>query len=107
MKIDELSKQIGLLSPSSDPASRTRPGGENRTDKSETTDSLASAAKIELSRASVEYGKVAEASEFDQPQRIERINQLKEAIENGQYEVESSRVADKMVLEGLMDILKP
>jgi len=106
MKIDEISKQVGLISPSTDSAPRAKTGG-TETERPESTETRESAAKIELSKASVEYQKIAEATQTDQTGRTERVNQLREAVENGQYEIESSRVADRMVLEGLMDVLKP
>jgi len=106
MKIDEISKQIGLISPSTDSASRAKAGG-TQTERPEAAEKGESAAKIELSKASVEYQKIAEAAQTDQPGRVELVNQLREAVENGQYAVDSSQVAEKMVLEGLMDVLKP
>ncbi|MBW2096484.1 MAG: flagellar biosynthesis anti-sigma factor FlgM [Deltaproteobacteria bacterium] len=106
MKIDEISKQIGLISPAADSASRANAGG-SQTGKPESAETRESAAKIELSKASVEYQKIAEAAQTDQTGRIERVNQLREALENDQYEIDSSQVADRMVLEGLMDVLKP
>jgi flagellar biosynthesis anti-sigma factor FlgM len=105
MKIDEISKQIGLMSPATDSASRTKAEG-TQTGRPGSAETRESAAKIELSKASVEYQKIAEAAQADQSGRIERVNQLREAVENGQYAVDSSRVAEKVVLEGLMDVLK-
>ncbi len=106
MRIDEVSKQIGLISASADAASRAKTG-ENRVERSEPDETGESAARIELSKTSVEYQRIAEAARTDQPGRAEHIAQLREAVEKGQYDIDSSQVAEKMVLEGLMDVLKP
>jgi negative regulator of flagellin synthesis FlgM len=105
MKIDEISKHVGLLSHATGSASRGKAEGDE-TGKAGSPDGKESAARIELSRASVEYGKIAEAAVAEQKDRIERVSQLREAIEKGQYEIDSSQVADKVILEGIVDALK-
>jgi negative regulator of flagellin synthesis FlgM len=106
MKVDDISKQTGLVSHSAESASRAKAGG-NEAGKTRSTDNRESAARIELSRESVEYRRIAEAAETEQKGRIDRVNELRNAIESNQYEIDSSRVAEKMVSEGLMDALKP
>lgn len=104
MKIDDISKQMSVVSQSSESASRAS-SGRNANQKAESSDRPSSGAKIHLSKTSVEYSKVAEASERSQPERANRVNQLKEAVMSGQYQIDSSRVADKMVMENLSESL--
>ena len=106
MKVDEISKQTGLVSHSAESTLKAKAGG-NETGKARQTDEQGSATRIELSKESVEYRKIAEAAETDQKERIDRVSQLREAIESNQYQIDSSRVAGKIILEGLMGALKP
>ena len=106
MKIDEISKQMSLIAPASDPSSRGRTEGNGRTEESGPGDGQESGARIDLSKASMEHQKIAEAAQAGQPERFERVNQLREAIETGHYDIDASRVAEKMISEGLMDTLK-
>lgn len=105
MKIDDISKQINVVPQSSESASRATTGrSENLKDESH--DILSSGAKIDLSQTSVEYSKVAEAAEKPQPERVGRVNQLKEAVMTGQYQVDSSKVAEKMLMENLSESVR-
>lgn len=106
MKIDEISKQIEVVSHSAESTSRAKAESAGiRATRS--SDDQEPATKIELSKASVEYRKVAEAAESEQTGRSERVSQLREAIEKDQYGVASSRVAEKVILESLMEAVKP
>jgi negative regulator of flagellin synthesis FlgM len=105
MKIDEISKQTELVSHSAESASRTKAGG-NENGRTKATDNQESATRIELSRESVEYRRIAEAAAAEQKGRIDRVSQLRDAVASGQYQIDSSRVAEKMISEGLMDTLK-
>jgi flagellar biosynthesis anti-sigma factor FlgM len=105
MKVDEISKHVGLVSQSTESASRAKTGGDE-TGKTKPADGRDSAARIELSKTSVEYRKIAEAAAAEQDGRIERVNQLREAIGKDQYEIDSSQVAEKVLLEGIMEALK-
>jgi len=106
MKIHDISKQMSLTAPSSDPSSRSRTEGNARPEESGSGDAQQSGARIDISKASMEHQKIAEAAQAGQPERLERVNQLREAMETGHYDIDSSRVAEKMISEGLMDTLK-
>jgi negative regulator of flagellin synthesis FlgM len=105
MKIDDISRNIGLISRPSDMASGARAANEERNVKDGTVGDQASE-KINLSETSVEFNKVSEAAEGKQADRIERVNQLREQVSSGQYHVDASQVAEKMVNEGLFEALK-
>ena len=53
---------------------------------------------------SFDHGKVAKAAERKQPERIERVTQLREGMISDRYHVDSWRVAEKMVTTNLLRI---
>lgn len=105
MKIDDISNTIGLISRPSDTASGKRAANEERNVK-EAKDAPHVAEKVDLSEASVEFNKVAEAAERPQTDRIELVNALRDKVSTGQYHVDASRVAEKIIREGLLEVLK-
>ncbi|MFZ0447895.1 MAG: flagellar biosynthesis anti-sigma factor FlgM [Desulfatiglandaceae bacterium] len=105
MKIDEISRNIGLISRPSESTSGSRAANDERNVTHGTVGHKAGE-KIDLSETSVEYNRVSEAAEREQTDRIERVNQLRDKVSSGQYHVDSSRVAEKMVREGLLEALK-
>lgn len=63
-------------------------------------------ASVDLSSRSVELSRVAEHMDRDAPERAARLNEIRAKILNGTYDVESSRVADKMLKEAIRDLPK-
>ncbi len=105
MKIDDISNNIGLISRSSESASGKRAANEER-NVTDGTVTHKAGEKIDLSEASVEFNKVSEAADRVQTDRIELVNKLRDKVSSGQYRVDASRVAEKMVTEGLSEVLK-
>jgi flagellar biosynthesis anti-sigma factor FlgM len=105
MKIDEISNNIGLISRSSESASGKRATNAER-NVAEGTVAHKTGEKINISEASVEFNKVSEAAGKAQADRVKLVNQLRDKVSSGQYHVDASRVAEKMVKEGLLEVLK-
>ncbi len=62
--------------------------------------------KVELSIQSREMHKVHEVLQMTPDVRAEKINTIKKMIEEDQYRVDSEAVAEKMIRESLLDLIK-
>ena len=60
---------------------------------------------VELSRAAGELKRTRKVLEEVPDVRQEKIERIKNQIENGTYEIKSDKIADKMVKESLMNDL--
>ena len=72
----------------------------------ETKENSTASDKVEISTQSRELHKVHEALQMTPDVRTEKVNALKKMIEEGQYKVDSEAVADKMIKESLLDLIK-
>ncbi len=62
--------------------------------------------KVELSDRSREMQKINDVLETTPDVRAERVAELKKAVQEGRYQVDSEAVADKMVNESIIDLVK-
>ena len=105
MKIDEIYKQLSLIGSSSDAASTKK--SEGREGNAQDIQGVSgSGTQVELSTTSMEFSKVTAMMDGASPDRLEKVDQIREKIAAGQYEVEGTRVADKILQQTLVDFLK-
>lgn len=64
-------------------------------------------AQLDLSRKSVDFVRAAEMMEREDPGRTERIRALTEQVRNGTYEVDSGKVAEKILEDALPPVMRP
>lgn len=62
--------------------------------------------KVELSAQSKEMQKIHEVLQTTPDVRAEKVAALKKRIEEGQYEVDSEALAEKMIKESILDLVK-
>jgi negative regulator of flagellin synthesis FlgM len=72
----------------------------------EAEDKSSSQDKVELSVQSKEMQKVYEVLQTTPDVRDEKVSALKESIQQGQYQVDGEAVADKMIRESILDLIK-
>ena len=87
MKIEEIFKHANLLNNSGESAAANKSGSQD-VETSETKKEKQDT-RIELSTASVEVNRIAAMAEKEQPDRIEKVHQLRESLLKGEYEVDS------------------
>ena len=87
-----------------------QPNASNSPDKPQTTkvaeDKSSSQDKVELSVQSKEMQKVYEVLQTTPDVRDEKVSALKESIQQGQYQIDSEAVADKMIKGSILDLIK-
>ena len=102
MKISDIHQQANTMqyvnqANSSNSPDKPQPSKE---DKSSSQD------KVELSAQSKEMQKVYGTLQMAPDVRAEKVSALKKLIEEDQYQVDSEAVADKMIRQSLLDLIK-
>lgn len=105
MKIDDMYKHLSLINQSSETSGVRRNEGAEDAARS-VQDSRGTDTKVDLSTASVEFSKATEMMDQESAERIDKVNELRAKIANGEYEVDSTQVAEKMLRESIFDFLK-
>lgn len=101
MKItDQVQPGLGQVKDSG--AASRAGGGKGKAKKS---GGPASSDQVVLSNNSKLAGKASQLVESTSDIRVEKVKRLKEQIESGNYKVDSSKVADKMVEEHLKELV--
>jgi negative regulator of flagellin synthesis FlgM len=72
----------------------------------EAEDKSSSQDKVELSVQSKEMQKVYEVLQTTPDVRDEKVSALKKSIQEGQYQIDSEAVADKMIRGSILDLIK-
>jgi negative regulator of flagellin synthesis FlgM len=72
----------------------------------EPEDKSSSQDKVELSVQSKEMQKIYDLLQTAPDVRDEKVSALKKSIQEGQYQIDSEAVADKMIRESILDIIK-
>ena len=105
MKIDETYTNMTLVNTSKEaPARRAEeqigatPGADKKS---------GSGTEVDLSRTSVQFSRASEIMEKDSVERVRRVNELRTKVEEGTYQVDAGKVADKILGEALAGLLEP
>lgn len=105
MKIDEITQSVNQianleasLNKKTEQEGKTPQGKEQVSQPGE---------KIDLSNASVEFSRTAEMVDKAPEIRAEKVAELRELVKSGKYNVESVKIADKILEDNLADIANP
>ena len=105
MKINEVSNnmnQIGNLESSS---SQTRLKEAGNVNSQGTEKEFQKGTKVDISKTSVEFSKAAEKMENVPKERAEKVEQLKMMVKNGSYNVDSKKIAEKVLEDSVTNIV--
>ncbi len=102
-------KVIDIGSQSSRMSNVNQADSSNQADKQRLSqkvkDESPSPDKVELSAQSKEMQKIHEVLQTTPDVRAEKVAALKKRIEEGQYEVDSEALAEKMIKESILDLI--
>ena len=102
MKINDLTHNISKITNLETTANRQKE--EDNTAGQATGNTAQAVERVELSNMSVEYSSAAEKMEVAPVERIEKIEKLRMQIHNGSYNVDSAKIADKIVKDTLFNV---
>jgi len=103
MKVEDIWKQVSLIQSAGDTANTQNAQSQEGAIKKESANPDA---KVEISQASITFNKIKKLVEVLPPERVEKVQRIKEQLMSGQYEVDSKRVAENMLRDTLIDFLK-
>ena len=101
MKINELNQGSNTIQYVNQPNAQ-----EKQSAAQEVKNKEASQDKVELSAESREIKKINDALEMTPDVRAERVAELKKLVQEGRYQVDSEALADKMIKESILDLIK-
>ena len=104
MKIDDSHVNLGMINNKKEAAVPKQPA-ETQGLQNSTVKDIGSGAKVSLSHTSVEFSKAFEMVANTPAERTQLIEETKEKIENGTFQVDSRDIADKILKEALSDLM--
>lgn len=103
MKINEISNSINKVG-TLDPSQARQKESDNVSSQTAEKDS-GKGAKVDISQESVEFSKAAEKMEMVPEERAARLEQLKTMVKNGTYNVDSKKIAEKVLADSITNII--
>jgi negative regulator of flagellin synthesis FlgM len=106
MKISDIQQQANTMQYVNQANSSNSPDKPQPSPSKEAEDKSSSQDKVELSVESKEMQKVYDVLQMTPDVRDEKVSALKESIQQGQYQIDSEALADKMIRESILDLIK-
>jgi negative regulator of flagellin synthesis FlgM len=103
MKINEISNSINKIG-NLDPSQVRQKEADNVSSQQTEKDS-GKGTKVDISQESVDFSKAAEKMELVPEERAARLEQLKTMVKNGTYNVDSKKVAEKVLADSITNII--
>jgi negative regulator of flagellin synthesis FlgM len=101
MKINELSNNIGKIG-NLETAANKQKEEETKASQAQSA-SLQPSERVDFSSASVEFSNASEKMEKTPDERAERIAALKTSVSNGTYNVDSAKIAERIINDSLFN----
>ncbi len=104
MKIDEIHHNINVIN-NSEESGTNKKIEEQKKPAHEPEKTEQQGTQVDFSNKSVEFSRAAEMMEKVPAERAEKINELKEKIKDGTYDVDSNEIAEKILEDMLTDLV--
>jgi negative regulator of flagellin synthesis FlgM len=104
MKINDLSHNINKIGNLENAAKKQVE--EEKNANPAISASVQSGERVELSKTSVEYSNATEKMEETPKDRADKVETLRMKVNNGTYNVDSSKIAEKIVNDALFNTLE-
>ncbi len=105
MKINDLPQNQNMIKNVLMTNSNQQPERNQRVDE-EKAKTASPSDRVELSTRSKEMQKIYEVLQATPDIRTERVSELKKQIETGNYRVDSGALAEKIILDSLVSLIK-
>lgn len=99
MKINDINRDLSIASNSAESLQNRKI--EYQQEEVAPVEEQGKREEVSISSASMDFSKAAEMMEKESPERARRIQEIQKEIQEGTYQVDSAKVAEKM----LQDIL--
>lgn len=103
MKVNEISNNMNQIGNLDSSQGRLKEAGNvnNQTDDK----GFEKDTKVDISNTSVEFSKAAEKMENVPKERADKVEQLKIMVQNGTYNVDSEKIAEKVLEDSITNII--
>jgi flagellar biosynthesis anti-sigma factor FlgM len=105
MKISDVSHNIGKIGSLETAVKKQKEEDGNAA--AATSASIPTSERVDLSKASVEYSNAAEKVDEVPKERADKIESLRMRVSNGTYNVDSRKIAEKIVNDSLFNAVEP
>lgn len=95
MKINDINRDLGIGSTSAESLQSRKV--DRQQEEVAPVEKQGQGEEVSISSASVEFSRAAEMMEKESPERARRIQELQKAVQDGTYEVDSAKVAEKIL----------
>jgi flagellar biosynthesis anti-sigma factor FlgM len=104
MKISDIHQQANTMQHVNQANQTNQP--EKHQNSKEVRDESSSTDKVEISVQSRERQKIYDLIQMTPDVRAEKVSTLKKMIQEGKYQVDNDAVADKLIKESILDLVK-
>jgi negative regulator of flagellin synthesis FlgM len=95
MKINDINRDLGISSNSADSLQNRKI--DRQQEEVVPAGGQVQSEEVSISSASVEFGMAAEMMEHESPERAQRIQAIQQQVQEGTYQVDSAKIAEKML----------
>jgi flagellar biosynthesis anti-sigma factor FlgM len=95
MKINDINRNLGITSNSAESLQNIKV--ERQQEEVVPAEEQGQGEEVSISSASVDFSKAAEMMERESPERARRIQEIQKQIQEGTYQVDSAKVAEKIL----------
>ena len=106
MKISDIQQQANAMQYVNQTNQQNPPEKKQALQEADDRSKPSSTDKVELSAESKEMQKIYEVLKSTPDVRAEKVSELKKQVQEGSYQVDSGAVAEKMIKESLLDLIK-
>lgn len=106
MKIDEIYKNLTLIDTSKEAVGGKRADGREGSSL-EAERETGPGTEVAFSQTSVDFSRAAKIMEKDAVERARRVDEIRAQLEEGSYQVDAAKVADKIIQDALADLVEP
>ena len=106
MKISDIQQQANAMQYVNQANQQNPPEKKQTLQEADDRSKPSSTDKVELSAESKEMQKIYEVLKSTPDVRAEKVSELKKQVQEGSYQVDSGAVAEKMIKDSLLDLIK-
>lgn len=106
MKISDIQQQANAMQYVNQTNQQNPPEKKQALQETDDRSKPSSTDKVELSAESKEMQKIYEVLKSTPDVRAEKVSELKKQVQEGSYQVDSGAVAEKMIKDSLLDLIK-
>ncbi len=105
MKVNDVPRDLSIMNNTNNTAEslQNRKVGPEQENNEVVPETQGKGEEVKFSAASIEFSRAAEMMDRESPERAERIKEIEKQVQEGTYEVDAAKIADKMLRDVLSE----